>query len=201
MAENKNCVVSGIPYVSVWDGGVEVETTCTIDLKTGNILDVNQVFVAGLEICEREYVRLNDEQVDVLEDDEGVCWVCLEGAQRADLAPKEPAEFDRTYVVTEWCSNCEYESESHGWDTARDGFQAFCPHCGKQLMLCDQCKHSPDYQGCDWTERHGCFRSRGDKAEIPSPQALGLRMGAPVDALNEEVLKEDDDGQKDRTLP
>ena len=73
MAENKNCVVSGIPYVSVWDGGVEVETTCTIDLKTGNILDVNQVFVAGLEICEREYVRLNDEQVDVLEDDEGVC--------------------------------------------------------------------------------------------------------------------------------
>ena len=119
MAENKNCVVSGIPYVSVWDGGVEVETTCTIDLKTGNILDVNQVFVAGLEICEREYVRLNDEQVDVLEDDEGVCWVCLEGAQRADLAPKEPAEFDRTYVVTEWCSNCEYESEIHGWDTAR----------------------------------------------------------------------------------
>lgn len=36
MAENKNCVVRGIPYVSVWDGGVEVETTCTIDLKTGN---------------------------------------------------------------------------------------------------------------------------------------------------------------------
>ena len=178
-----NCIISNIPYVSVWDGGVEVETTCTIDLKTGNILDVKQVFVAGLEICEREYVRLNDEQVDVLEDDEGVRWVRIEGAQRANLALQKAEELDRTYVVTEWCSNCEYESEIHGWDTARDGFQAFCPHCGRPLMLCDECKHSPDYQGCDWIECHGCFRSRGDKARIPLPQDLGLRMGTPMGTL------------------
>lgn len=27
------------------------------------------------------------------------------------------------------------------WDVSRDGFKAYCPYCGKRLMLCDACLH------------------------------------------------------------
>ena len=57
--------------------------------------------------------------------------------ERKGTAP-EP----RTYVVTELCAECEREVEIHGWDTERDGYQAFCPYCGEVLMLCDECQHS-----------------------------------------------------------
>ena len=112
---NKNTVVSGIPYVSVWDGGVEVESTCTIDFRTGNILDIEPAkglaSFGFLDTLDREYIVLNDEQVDVMEDDEGVRWVRLEHAQR-EAAQNEPDDEDsegRTFVVTEWCPNCEHE--------------------------------------------------------------------------------------------
>ncbi len=53
-------------------------------------------------------------------------------------------ENDRTYTVTEFCPHCENEIEMQ-WDTDRRGYKAFCPVCGKRLMLCDECRHSgPD---------------------------------------------------------
>ena len=125
---NKNTVVSGIPYVSVWDGGVEVESTCTIDFRTGNILDIEPAkglaSFGFLDTLDREYIVLNDEQVDVMEDDEGVRWVRLEHAQR-EAAQNEPddepvidskfpgiaisltrpgAEIGRMLALTEFCS-------------------------------------------------------------------------------------------------
>ncbi len=45
---------------------------------------------------------------------------------------------ERTYIVTEWCPNCESEIEMR-WDTDTQGFKAFCPVCGQRLMLCDEC--------------------------------------------------------------
>lgn len=48
---------------------------------------------------------------------------------------------ERTFVVTEYCSECETEVEMR-WDTDTMGFMAFCPHCGKRLMLCDECRHA-----------------------------------------------------------
>lgn len=75
--------------------------------------------------------------------------------QEPDSGP-EP----RTYVVTELCSNCEREVEIHGWDTERDGYQAFCPYCGEVLMLCDECQHSEQRQPCDFDANTGLCRHR-----------------------------------------
>jgi len=60
-----------VPYVSVWDGGTEVETSAIVDITTGEVTDIKQVDVKGLDICEREYIIMNDCQVDVYNDQQG----------------------------------------------------------------------------------------------------------------------------------
>lgn len=74
---------------------------------------------------------------------------------------EEPAD-DRTYIVTEFCHNCESEVEMR-WNTDDRGYQAFCPVCGAPLMLCDECRHSDDFKDCDWNEESGCFRYKKHK--------------------------------------
>ena len=66
---------------------------------------------------------------------------------------------DRTYVVTEMCGQCGTESVM-AWDTDKRGYMATCPHCGKPLLLCDECLHSEDNEAkrCDWSPGKGCFR-------------------------------------------
>jgi hypothetical protein len=65
-----------VPYVSVWDGGVEVETTALVNIKTGEVTDVTTAKVEGLDICEREYIVMNDWQLDVNHDERGFAlWV------------------------------------------------------------------------------------------------------------------------------
>lgn len=43
-------------------------------------------------------------------------------------------------LVMETCPHCGYETEMM-WSVKADGFKAFCPKCGKRLMLCDECLH------------------------------------------------------------
>ena len=43
-------------------------------------------------------------------------------------------------IVTEYCPHCENEV-SMFWNVSEFGYKAFCPHCGKRLMLCDECCH------------------------------------------------------------
>ena len=59
---------------------------------------------------------------------------------------------DREYIVTEVCPHCEAEVEMR-WNVAADGYKAFCPHCGKRLMLCDACQHPEGkcVENCDYT--------------------------------------------------
>ena len=45
------------------------------------------------------------------------------------------------FMVVEVCPHCENEIEMR-WDTAANGYKAFCPVCGNRLMLCDECLHS-----------------------------------------------------------
>lgn len=53
-------------YVSVWDGGTEVATSCNFDPQTKNITDVEMVDGDGLDALEREFVRLPDgTEIDV----------------------------------------------------------------------------------------------------------------------------------------
>lgn len=53
------------------------------------------------------------------------------------------------YEVTEVCPNCESEVTML-WNVHEDGYKAFCPHCGKRLMLCDECLHRDGGEKCDY---------------------------------------------------
>ena len=72
-AEDKNNICKiPVPYVSVWDGGTEIETTAVVDIRTGEITDITSApEIRGLEICERQYIIMHSEQVDVYENEHG----------------------------------------------------------------------------------------------------------------------------------
>lgn len=101
-------------------------------------------------------------------------------AKQMDSNRITAADDDRTYIVTELCPHCENEIEIR-WDTGKRGFKAFCPVCGGQLMLCDECRHTPDGEGpssCDYDRSTDtCHRGRvnGKKAE-ETPAMAGLSM-------------------------
>lgn len=61
-------------------------------------------------------------------------------------------------VVTEYCPECETEVTMQ-WDVRALGYKAFCPHCGKRLMLCSECQF---IDGCDYdSETDSCrFNAR-----------------------------------------
>lgn len=56
---------------------------------------------------------------------------------KARLAAADEA---MSHIATEVCPNCETEVEMV-WDVEMSGYKAFCPYCGKRLMLCDECQH------------------------------------------------------------
>ena len=68
----------------------------------------------------------------------------------------------RSCMATEWCPHCEYES-SIEWNVIKYGYQAFCPHCGKKMMLCSECLNDRDY--CDW-DGEQCYRTREGREEL-----------------------------------
>lgn len=71
-----------------------------------------------------------------------------------------------TDLVTEVCPYCDTEITMR-WNIKEQGFKAFCPVCGKILMLCDECFHAEDeYAGkCNWckdklTGKEKCYRTK-----------------------------------------
>lgn len=82
-----------------------------------------------------------------------LCERCIERGYAKGALPKAT---DRTYTVTEFCPNCENEIEMR-WDTDDRGFKAFCPVCGKRLMLCDECQHLENRKPCNFdTDTDSC---------------------------------------------
>ena len=75
----------------------------------------------------------------------------------AICSPDRAVDYERTYIVTEYCPHCENEIEMR-WDTDTRGFKAFCPVCGKRLMLCDECQHTGKAGGCDYNSETGFCR-------------------------------------------
>ena len=68
-------------------------------------------------------------------------------------------------TVTEYCSNCENEVTMN-WDIKKQGYEAFCPVCGKRLMLCSECLDAEDnaHGMCDYdSDTDSCFRRKGDQ--------------------------------------
>lgn len=61
------------------------------------------------------------------------------------------------YEVVEVCPKCGAENIMT-WDVEKDGYVAYCPHCGSKMMLCDECLHSDNAPICDWNPRNGCCR-------------------------------------------
>lgn len=59
-------------------------------------------------------------------------------------------------TITEYCSNCETEVTME-WDVEMYGYKAYCPFCGKRLMLCDMCQHPNGEEqatgDCDYDSR------------------------------------------------
>lgn len=47
-------------YVSIWDGGVRVETNCEFNPETKEVTDVDSVDVDGVDICDEEFIELPD---------------------------------------------------------------------------------------------------------------------------------------------
>ncbi len=47
-------------YVSVWDGGVTIRSKCEYDPETNEVSDIESKDVDGLEICEDEYIELDN---------------------------------------------------------------------------------------------------------------------------------------------
>ena len=71
MENTKNICKISVPYVSIWDSGIEIETTAAVDIRTGEVTDIMSADVNGLDICERQYIIMSSEQVDVYEIERG----------------------------------------------------------------------------------------------------------------------------------
>ena len=48
-----------------------------------------------------------------------------------------------TWECVEVCPHCDNENILQ-WNTEIQGFVAKCQHCGKKMMLCDECQHEYD---------------------------------------------------------
>lgn len=97
---NTSCIGAhkiAVPYVSVWDGGIEVETIAHVDYRTGEVTDIVPANIRGLDICERTYIVMNDEQVDVYEDEHGFeHWAdCCVGNEAGSVDTTEPNHITR----------------------------------------------------------------------------------------------------------
>ena len=70
------------------------------------------------------------------------------------------------FEAVEVCPHCEGENVYPMWDVNEKGFVVVCEHCGKEILLCDECIHHEDELnknscGCDWCETEcggKCFR-------------------------------------------
>ena len=58
------------------------------------------------------------------------------------------------YDAVEVCPHCMNENVYPMWNTEVHGFVAVCQHCGKEIMLCDECQHTivqdGEFHECDW---------------------------------------------------
>lgn len=75
---------------------------------------------------------------------------------------EEAAKTIRQFEVCEVCPECGAENIMR-WDVKKDGYVAYCPHCGSKMMLCDECFHSDDAPICNWSSRNGCCRECQNK--------------------------------------
>ena len=54
-------------FTSVWDGGYEVTTNCKVNTETNEVFDIETAAADGLEVLEKEYVVVDDEECPVFQ--------------------------------------------------------------------------------------------------------------------------------------
>lgn len=48
------------------------------------------------------------------------------------------------FEAVELCPYCMSENVYPMWDVEKSSFVAVCKHCGKEILLCDECLHMDD---------------------------------------------------------
>lgn len=84
-----------VRFVSVWDGGVTVETAAKLNLITSEVVDIETADnVHGLEVLEEEYVLRSDgTKLSVVQNEDGRYFV--------KLSPSEEAQLNETKTAAE----------------------------------------------------------------------------------------------------
>lgn len=93
----------------------------------------------------------------------GYCRIIQEeAADRIESLLEKIDEIEASAVI-ELYPHCETEVEMK-WDVETFGYKAYCPYCGKHLLLCDACQHpNGKYDGnCDYSLGN-CRYSRKDE--------------------------------------
>ena len=108
---------------------------------------------------------------------------------------KAKAEHSGKVTVCEVCAECGFEN-SFLIDCAKEGYKTKCAECGADLMLCDECRRTPDGESVDlcdfrWIDRESgigtCFR-RGcryyelDLAALWEAEAMDAACAVRMDA-------------------
>lgn len=91
-------------------------------------------------------------------------FVALSEVERIIL--RQMHEKTEAVLITEMCPHCGAETGIF-WNVEKDGYQVFCPNCGKPMMLCSMCDRMP----CDWTEK-GCKYSDDRYCMYDSDQTM-----------------------------
>lgn len=92
------------------------------------------------------------------------------------VEPYHKSEPSHDCMIVELCPNCMNEIEMR-WDTDVQGFKAFCPVCGKCLMLCDECLRNRKGRCSHYGGTDGCEFLIPGEAEARSMDALHVRDG------------------------
>nr|DAU71498.1 MAG TPA: putative cytoplasmic protein [Caudoviricetes sp.] len=116
--------------------------------------------------------------------------VCRYYEPKSTAACRHYAEQEMTNadskLVHECCQNCDSEI-SMEWDVPKQGFKAFCPVCGKVLMLCTECL-DVGYQ-CDYNMKSSTCRHFREVTKMIEPKEK-ISKGDAIRKMTDRQLAE-----------
>lgn len=88
------------------------------------------------------------------------------------------------YNCYEICPHCDFENVYEGHNPEKHGYVVTCNDCGREMFLCDACRHAEDYGGvtkeCNWHLEKGkdgiygvCHRG---KYKMEEPHTINANM-------------------------
>lgn len=96
---------------------------------------------------------------------------------------KTPENKTTQEYVTELCPHCEREVDM-SWSIEEDGYQTYCPYCGKRLMLCSECMDW-EQNNCDFNSETGKCKHCLDTGKKTETQTNLEMVKSTISLLNE----------------